>query len=103
MSKKLILGALALILVLVSCAPGPNEMVNSTRVDEEADGFWQGLWHGIISPVTLVVSLFSRKVNIYEVHNNGNWYNVGFFFGLMMVLGGGGGGASRRSRRKRDR
>jgi len=102
MKKLLIFGGLVLILALASCAPGSNEMVNSAKEDEEAAGFWQGLWHGIISPITLVVSLFSRKVNIYEVHNNGNWYNVGFFLGLITVLGGGGGGASRRSRRRRD-
>ena len=102
MKKMLILGSLVLILVLASCAPGPNEMVNSAKEDEEVDGFWQGFWHGIISPITLVLSLFSRKINLYEVHNNGNWYNVGFFLGLITALGGGGGGAARRSRRKRD-
>jgi hypothetical protein len=28
-------------------------------------------------------------VNIYEVHNNGNWYNFGFVFGLSIVFGSG--------------
>jgi hypothetical protein len=27
------------------------------------------------------------NVNIYEVHNNGNWYNFGFMFGLSIVFG----------------
>ena len=45
-----------------------------------------GLWHGIITPVTFVISLFNENVNIYEVHNNGNWYNFGFVFGLSIVF-----------------
>jgi len=35
-------------------------------------GFWLGLWHGLIAPITFVISLFSDNVNFYEVHNNGN-------------------------------
>ena len=54
-------------------------------------GFWQGLWHGIIAPITFVVSLFSDSVHVYEVHNNGNWYNFGFLLGVATILGGGGG------------
>jgi hypothetical protein len=30
-------------------------------------GFWLGLWHGIICPVTFLISLFNDNVNIYEV------------------------------------
>jgi hypothetical protein len=29
-----------------------------------------------------VASLFKSNLNIYEVHNNGGWYNFGFLFGL---------------------
>jgi hypothetical protein len=66
--------------------------------DEEGRvaGFWLGLWHGIIAPVTFVISLFSDKVHVYEVHNNGNWYTFGFLLGLAIVLGGGGGAAARK-------
>jgi hypothetical protein len=28
-------------------------------------------------------------VNIYEVHNSGNWYNFGFVLGLSVVFGSG--------------
>ena len=66
-------------LVLAACAPGAND-VASTGTQELA-GFWLGLWHGIITPVTFVISLFNDNMNIYEVHNNGNWYNFGFVFG----------------------
>ena len=85
---------LVLVLLLASCAAGPNDQVAAT-----ADaGFWQGLWQGLISPVTFVISLFTDQVNIYEVHNNGNWYDFGFILGVSMAFGGSasGGVAGRR-------
>jgi hypothetical protein len=36
-----------------------------------------------------VASLFKSNLSIYEVHNNGAWYNVGYLFGLAGILGGG--------------
>lgn len=44
-------------------------------------GFWSGLWHGVVCPIAFVTSLFRRDISIYEVHNNGGWYNLGFVFG----------------------
>jgi len=38
-------------------------------------GFWTGLWHGIIAPITFIVSLFADGVRIYETNNNGRWYD----------------------------
>ncbi len=60
-------------------------------------GFWLGLWQGLISPITFVISLFTDGVNIYEVRNTGNWYDVGLRpRDLLRVLGG------RRWRRRRE-
>lgn len=42
----------------------------------------------MIAPFSLITSLFKVDVGIYELHNNGKWYNFGFIFGLMMVFGG---------------
>ena len=74
-------------LVLAACAPGANDV--AAGGGQELAGFWPGLWHGIITPVTFVISLFNDNVNIYEVHNNGNWYNFGFVLGLSAVFGSG--------------
>ena len=41
-------------------------------------GYWHGFWHGVICPIGVLASLFNDHVNIDEIHNNGNWYNVGF-------------------------
>ena len=67
-----------LLLILTSCAAGPNDLAGGPG----AAGFWLGLWQGLISPITFIVSLFNDKVNIYEVNNNGNWYNFGFMLGV---------------------
>lgn len=92
---------IALMLTLSACAPGANEYVQTENSRGQIAGFWLGLWHGIISPVTFIVSLFSRNVGIYEVHNNGDWYNFGFMVGIAIIFGGGGGGSSRAYKRKR--
>ena len=82
--------AITALLVLVSCAPGGNAIRNVADKDGDVAGFWLGLWHGIIAPFTFIVSLWSNHVNVYEVHNNGNWYNFGFVLGAGILLGGGG-------------
>jgi len=97
--KRLILTVLVVAL-LASCAPGPNAMKGSGDASGDVAGFLDGLWHGIIMPVTFIVSLFSDTVNVYDVNNNGGWYNFGYLLGLSGTLGGGGSGASGRKRRR---
>jgi hypothetical protein len=53
-------------------------------VAAEAPGFLLGLWHGFIFPVAWIVSLFSDKVAIYAVPNNGGWYDFGYFLGIVV-------------------
>jgi hypothetical protein len=95
--SKVALVALLLVggFVLAACAAGPNNVarVNAPHIA----GFWQGLWHGIILPIAFLISLFNHNVNVYDVHNSGNWYNFGFVLGASIVFGGG----SRAGYRKR--
>ena len=100
MSKhvRLVVFVLLAMLVLAACAAGPNLSVDEPSAEGDVAGFWLGLWHGIIVPVTWFISLFSDTVNIYEVHNNGGWYDSGFLIGAGVFLGGGGAGAGRRRR-----
>ena len=89
--------AVALLLLVSACAAGPNPAVG---VGPDPAGFWLGLWHGLISPITFVVSLFTNDVSIYEVRNNGNWYDFGFIIGVSCAFSGAAGsGAAARSRR----
>lgn len=71
------------VVVLAGCAAGPNN-VSTVDVGQVA-GFWPGVWHGMIYPVTFIISLFNKNVNIYEVHNNGGWYNFGFVLGIAIL------------------
>ncbi|AWH96890.1 hypothetical protein [Dietzia psychralcaliphila] len=73
---------LVVVLTLGACAAGPN-----VDVSPEGLGFWWGLWHGLILPVTFIISLFTDTVTIYEVGNNGNWYNFGFVLGIALFSG----------------
>ena len=50
--------------------------------DAEPAGFWAGLWHGLIAPITFIVSLFADGVRIYETNNRGRWYGFGFMLGI---------------------
>lgn len=94
---------LTLTAVLVAaCAPTANPLASQ---GEDIAGFWLGLWHGFIALFTFIVSLFKENVGVYEVRNNGGWYDLGFLLGAMSFWGGGGGRAassSRSSRRDRD-
>ena len=82
------------VLLLGACAAGPNELVDT---GPDPAGFWLGLWQGLISPITFIVSLFTTNVNVYEVQNNGNWYDFGFMLGVACAFGSGGGGRHFRS------
>lgn len=72
--------AVGTLLLLAGCAAGPPPVSSAA----DAPGFFTGLWHGLILPITFVVSLFDSDVGIYAVGNNGHLYDLGF------VLGAGG-------------
>jgi hypothetical protein len=79
-----------LLSILAGCAPGANPSTGTVREHNTVAGFWLGLWQGFIAPFVFVASLFKSGLNIYEVHNNGAWYNFGYLFGLACFFGGGG-------------
>ena len=79
------------LLLFSSCAEVQN--IEACKVGHTY-GFFGGLWHGIIAPVSFVVSLFSDTVAVWAVNNNGGWYTFGFLIGVGS-LGFGGSKASR--------
>lgn len=97
MSRQQLATAMLLLIVcclLCGCTASRNVLKDSPAPDGAVAGFWLGLWHGIILPISFVVSLFQDTVNVYEVHNNGGWYNFGFSLGVFML--GGAGSAARK-------
>lgn len=95
MQTRLVFIAMCIIilLLLAACAAG------SEKFDKEAGrkaNFLHGLWHGIIAPISFIISLFNKTVRIYEINNIGWAYDLGFLIGI----GGLGAGGSYSVRRK---
>jgi hypothetical protein len=51
-------------------------------------GFWGGLWHGFIAPISFIGSLFSDDIAVWAVNNTGGWYTFGFILGIGGLTGG---------------
>lgn len=85
-SRKVIVFVLmlaALLMLLTSCAPG-----DGTNTASNPAGFFSGIWHGWIAPITLVVSIFNKNISIYEMYNVGFWYDLGFYMAIISGFGG---------------
>ena len=59
-----------LAMALASCADSVTFKEAATR---SSVGFLHGFWHGLISPFSWFMSLFSNDVAIYAIYNNGGW------------------------------
>lgn len=72
-----------LVLLLTACAAGGEQFTQ-----DQPAGFWYGLWHGIISVVSLIIHIFNDSVSVYETNNTGGWYDFGFLIGVISIWGG---------------
>ncbi len=87
LSVIVLLVALLMVFLTLNFGAEANPMRNVENEEGKVDGFWQGLLHGWLAPVSFVISLFNKNVGIYEVFNNGGWYNLGFMLGLSSIVG----------------
>ncbi|MDX1295864.1 MAG: hypothetical protein R3302_06345 [Sulfurimonadaceae bacterium] len=71
------------VMMLTACTAG-----DVIFTEETPAGFWYGLWHGMISVITLIVHIFVDTVQVYEVNNTGGWYDAGFLLGVILVWSG---------------
>jgi hypothetical protein len=67
-------------------SPGPNPQLDEPAENGRVAGVAQGIWHGLIAPVTVIGSFFNPDMQMYEVHNNGREYNLGFLIGVAIVF-----------------
>jgi hypothetical protein len=65
--------------LLSGCAATRNPLSSAG-----GSGFWMGLWHGLIIPISFVISLFNNRAGIYQVLNDGVWYDFGFLIGVLL-------------------
>ena len=79
-TRILLLGFALLLacLCFVSCAD--VEPVGACLTGRQY-GFFYGLLHGFITPISFVAGLFQDDVAIYAVNNSGSWYDFGFLLG----------------------
>ena len=81
MAKKFICLLLLITLITVAgCMPG-----DGSYTAEEPAGFFWGVWHGLIAPISLIWGLFNADIRLYEPINNGWAYDLGFY---IAVVGG---------------
>lgn len=80
-------GTLAFVAVAAIAVALGGCLAGQPGFTEDPAGFWLGIWHGIVSPVSLVVGLFDDGVRVYEQHNTGRWYDFGFLLGVTSFWG----------------
>jgi len=49
--------------------------------------FWWGLWQGLIIVLSFIASWFDNNIVLYQVHNNGFWYNLGYIIAIFISIG----------------
>lgn len=82
-----------LLVLLFLCSCGSAQYVDgaplvAAKLCSNPDGFWSGLWHGLILPFNFLYSLFVDDGRIYSLCNNGGWYDLGFVIGASTTFGG---------------
>ena len=89
MTTAKIVGVVALALLLTACAAGGVESHQAAQGGFISQ-FLLGLWHGIISPITLLVEIGHKlfptvipwAIRLYETRDATVVYDVGFYLGL---------------------
>lgn len=66
--------------------PGANPELDTPAENGIVAGLGTGLWHGFISIVTLILSFSKPEIQMYEVHNSGPLYNLGFLIGAIVLF-----------------
>jgi len=72
-----------LIVTLVGCTPN-----DGTHIEDNKAGFFWGIWHGWIAPISLIIGLFNKETRIYEVVNTGLGYDLGYYMAIISGFGG---------------
>lgn len=98
MRKILILAMISvfILLMVTGCVPGDGSYT------EKPAGFFSGIWHGWIAPISLILGLFKKNIRVYEVLNTGWWYDLGFYIAVISGFGGLSLSRKKKSKEKKD-
>jgi hypothetical protein len=86
LKKKIFILSILVIVIsimLTGCIPG-----DGTNTNLRPAGFFWGIWHGWIAPISLVIGFFHREIRIYEAINTGWTYDLGFYIAIISGFGG---------------
>lgn len=92
--KKIVIvfAMFTLLICFSGCAPGGGSFTSDSPA-----GFFTGIWHGWIAPISLILGFFNSSIRVYETYNTGWWYDFGFY---IAIIGGFGGFAFLRKKNK---
>ena len=84
MNKKFIYLLLLIALItFAGCVPGDGK-----HTAAEPAGFFWGIWHGWLAPISLIWGIFNPDIRVYEPQNTGWWYDFGFYMAIISGFGG---------------
>jgi hypothetical protein len=88
-NKNFLLIIIIMMLLFVSCAHQVDLSICLEGTKEY--GFWNGLWHGMISPITFIGHLFNNEIAVFATNlkGEGGWYYFGFLSGVSAFSKGG--------------
>lgn len=72
-----------MLIFMTGCIPG-----DGTYTTSDPAGFFWGIWHGWIAPISLIIGLFDQNIRVYETMNSGWWYDLGFYIAIISGFGG---------------
>jgi hypothetical protein len=71
------------LVALAGCVPG-----DGASTAQKPAGFFWGIWHGWVAPISLIIGIFKKNIRIYEAINNGWLYDLGFYIAVISGFGG---------------
>lgn len=79
----IVLSILLLMTFLTGCIPGDGKNTENNKA-----GFFWGVWHGWVAPVSLIIGIFRDNISIYEENNVGWFYDFGYYIAVISGFGG---------------
>ena len=86
MTKKTVLVTLMLLVVMV-CLTGCMARITENHDERPPSGFFRGIWHGWIAPISLVLQFVDRDYRMFDPYNNGFAYEIGFYMAVISGFG----------------
>jgi hypothetical protein len=83
--KKLVILLLLVCVVaamLSGCIPGDGKYTPNHPA-----GFFSGIWHGWLAPISLIIGIFDKNIRVYEQINTGWWYDFGYYMAIISGFG----------------